>query len=76
MKNYCLLFVLTIFLNSCLVAQKEKISSDIWVREGYKLTIVQEEIKNPRQMQMNTEGVLFVSLPEVRRNQSLPRQRW
>lgn len=65
MKNYCLLFVLTIFLNSCLVAQKEKISSDIWVREGYKLTIVQEEIKNPRQMQMNTEGVLFVSLPEA-----------
>lgn len=65
MKNYSLLFVLSLCLNSCLVAQKEKISSDIWVREGYKLTIAQEDIKNPRQMQMNTEGVLFVSLPEV-----------
>ena len=64
MKN---LYPITLFLSlfsSCLVAQKEKISSDIWVREGYKLTIVQEDIKNPRQIQLNTEGVLFVSLPE------------
>ena len=63
MKNYCLLVILSFFLTSCLTAQKEKISSDIWVREGYKLTIVQEEIKNPRQMQVSPDGVLFVSLP-------------
>ncbi len=52
-------------LNSCLIAQKDTVSSDIWVREGYKLTIVQKDIQNPRALQMNTEGVLFVSLPEV-----------
>ncbi len=52
-------------LNSCLVAQKDTVSSDIWVREGYKLSIVQKDISNPRDLVMNTEGVLFVSLPEV-----------
>lgn len=50
-------------LNSCLVAQKDTVSSDIWVREGYKLSIVQKDIANPRDLVMNTEGVLFVSLP-------------
>ncbi len=50
-------------LNSCLVAQKDTVSSDIWVREGYKLSIVQKDITNPRDLVMNTEGVLFVSMP-------------
>lgn len=64
MKNCCLvlLFMVTL-LNSCLVAQKDTVSSDIWVREGYKLSIVQKDIANPRDLVMNTEGVLFVSLP-------------
>jgi glucose/arabinose dehydrogenase len=45
--------------------QKAQISPEIWVRKGYTLSIVQENIKNPRMMQFNTEGVLFVSLPEA-----------
>lgn len=57
-----MLFVMTL-LNSCLIAQKDTVSSDIWVREGYKLSIVQKDITNPRDLVMNTEGVLFVSLP-------------
>ena len=66
MKNCCLvmLFMVTL-LNSCLVAQKDTISPEIWVREGYKLSIVQKDITNPRDLVLNTEGVLFVSLPEA-----------
>ncbi len=66
MKNYflVLLFMATL-LNSCLIAQKDTISPEIWVREGYKLSIVQKDITNPRDLVMNTEGVLFVSLPEA-----------
>ena len=64
MKNCSLILLLSLAFNACLVAQKDTISRDIWVREGYKLTIVQKDIQKPRQMQMNTEGVLFVSLPD------------
>ena len=63
MKNYYALAVCCLFFNACLIAQKEKISPEIWVRNGYRLTIAQESIEKPRQLQMNTEGVLFVSLP-------------
>lgn len=59
-----MLFMVTL-LNSCLVAQKDTISPEIWVREGYKLSIVQKDITNPRDLVLNTEGVLFVSLPEA-----------
>ncbi len=66
MKNYCLvLLFITTLLNSCLIAQKDVVSPEIWVRDGYKLSIVQKDIKNPRDLVMNTEGVLFVSLPEA-----------
>ena len=61
MKNYYALAVCCLFFNACLIAQKEKISPEIWVRNGYRLTIAQESIEKPRQLQMNTEGVLFVS---------------
>ena len=64
MKNYCLvLLIMATLLNSCLIAQKDVVSPEIWVREGYKLSIVQKDITNPRDLVMNTEGVLFVSLP-------------
>lgn len=59
-----MLFMVTL-LNSCLVAQKDMVSPEIWVREGYKLSIVQKDITNPRDLVLNTEGVLFVSLPEA-----------
>ena len=63
MKNYCLvLLIMATLLNSCLIAQKDVVSPEIWVREGYKLSIVQKDITNPRDLVMNTEGVLFVSL--------------
>jgi glucose/arabinose dehydrogenase len=66
MKNCCLVLLFTMtLLNSCLVAQKDMVSPEIWVREGYKLSIVQKDIANPRDLVMNTEGVLFVSLPEA-----------
>jgi glucose/arabinose dehydrogenase len=66
MKNICPLALFLTLFSSCLTAQKgSQISPEIWVREGYKLSIVQEDIKNPRQIQLNTEGVLFVSLPEA-----------
>ena len=57
--------ILSILLNTQLTAQKSAINPQIWVRAGYKLTIVQEDIQNPRQMQLNTEGVLFVSVPQI-----------
>ena len=64
MKNYCLvLLIMATLLNSCLIAQKDVVSPEILVREGYKLSIVQKDITNPRDLVMNTEGVLFVSLP-------------
>lgn len=64
MKNYCLvLLIMATLLNSCLIAQKDVVSPEIWVRDGYKLSIVQKDITNPRDLVMNTEGVLFVSLP-------------
>ena len=64
-KDYLVLVFMATLLNSCLVAQKDVVSPEIWVRDGYKLTVVQKDITNPRALQMNTEGVLFVSLPEA-----------
>ena len=65
MKNLSFLLLFTFSVNACLVAQKEQVSADIWVRNGYKLTIVQEDIKNPRSLVLDTEGSLFVALPEA-----------
>ena len=63
-KDYLLLLFMATLLNSCLTAQKDVVSPEIWVREGYKLSVVQKDIANPRDLVINTEGVLFVSLPE------------
>ena len=64
MKNFTLFFICCLFFDACLTAQKTTVAPEIWVRPGYKLTIVQEGIIKPRQLQMSDAGVLFVSLPD------------
>lgn len=60
-----LLFCCFLF-DACLTAQKpiSTVAPEIWVRKGYKLTIVQDGIMKPRQLQMSDAGVLFISLPD------------
>ncbi len=61
-----LLFCCFLF-DACLTAQKTPTSTvapEIWVRKGYKLTIVQDGIMKPRQLQMSDAGILFISLPD------------
>ena len=57
---------LVISCYSCAVeAQtKKEVNPKIWVREGYELKIVQSDIQQPRFMQLDDKGTLYVSLPE------------
>ena len=55
--------IVCFFFSSSLLAQVQKANSDIWVREGYKLEVVENSISTPRFMQMDDQGVLYVSLP-------------
>ena len=55
--------IVCFFFSSSLLAQAQKANSDIWVREGYKLEVVENSISTPRFMQMDDQGVLYVSLP-------------
>jgi glucose/arabinose dehydrogenase len=58
------LFSLCFIAGSCAGAQKVALPDPgIQVRKGYELTIVQDEIKNPRMMQVGDQGELYVSLP-------------
>jgi glucose/arabinose dehydrogenase len=41
----------------------ETSNSSIRVRDGYRLTVVQDSIKNPRFLKLGPDGTLFVSLP-------------
>ena len=51
---------------SCAVTAqtKREINPNIWVREGYQLSIVEADIKDPRFMQLDDKGTLYVSLPD------------
>jgi glucose/arabinose dehydrogenase len=65
MKNIIYILILFSFFSCASSAQTSReISPDIWVREGYKLTIAQADIQQPRLMQTDEKGNLYVSLPE------------
>ncbi len=53
-------------LYSCAVTAqpKKEIDSNIWVREGYQLSIIQSDIQQPRFMQFDDKGTLYVSVSE------------
>ncbi len=59
-------FSLLLSCYSCAVnAQtKREINPKIWVREGYELTIVEADIQQPRFLQLDDKGILYVSLPD------------
>ncbi len=61
-------FLLLFIMISCEQSVREKESpgsetNGISVREGYRLTVVQDSIKNPRFLKLGPDGTLFVSLP-------------
>ncbi len=56
-------FVFLIFLPGLLIAQPKTADLNIWVREGYKLEVVENTISTPRFMQMDNQGTLYISLP-------------
>lgn len=58
------LFFASLFFSACLGAQQiPQADARIHVRKGYALSVVQTDIKNPRQLQMGASGELYVSLP-------------
>jgi len=62
MRFSAVLFCL--FLSACLGAQQiPQPNTGIQVRAGYQLTVVQNDIQNPRMMQIGDQGELYVSLP-------------
>jgi glucose/arabinose dehydrogenase len=69
MKNLhfqiALLSIAIVILSGCKANSQPQQQTDeaIWVREGFKLEIVQNEIEKPRFMQFDDEGTLYVSLP-------------
>jgi len=60
------LFLSLVFIiTSCsLQGQEKQPDSRIDVREGFTLEVVQSEIENPRFLQFDDQGTLYVSLPD------------
>ena len=63
-----LIFFMLLTMISCEQKVQEKKSPEpdsdgIRVREGYRLTVVQDSIKNPRFLKLGPDGTLYVSLP-------------
>ena len=57
-------FSLFVLFSACLGAQQlPRPDQRIHVREGYELSVVQADIKNPRQIQVGAVGELYISLP-------------
>lgn len=49
-----------------LIAEDTDVLEDgIWVRPGYELTVADDSIEKPRFMQVNPDGVLYVSTPQT-----------
>ncbi|MGI6454634.1 MAG: PQQ-dependent sugar dehydrogenase [bacterium] len=44
-------------------AQEKSVPEGVWVRDGYQLTVAVDSINAPRFMEVNPDGVLFVSVP-------------
>ena len=64
MKSFIHLFFLLSCYSCAVNAQvKRDINPKIWVREGYELSIVQADIQQPRFLQHDDKGTLYVSLP-------------
>jgi len=61
-------FIGVLLLISLLVSCENQIPGEeantlIRIREGYRLTVVQDSIKNPRFLKLGPDGTLYVSLP-------------
>jgi glucose/arabinose dehydrogenase len=61
---FSLFFLFSSFL-SCSIAQGVSVDPAIQIRDGYQLNVVQAAIAGPRFLQMDDDGILYVSLPEV-----------
>lgn len=65
MKSLIQLLLIVSFYSCAVSAQsKREVNPNIWVREGYQLSIVQSDIQQPRFLQFDDNGTLFVSLPD------------
>ena len=65
MKSFINLFFILSCYSCAVNAQvKKEVNPKIWVREGYELSIVQSDIQQPRFLQTDDKGTLYVSLPE------------
>ena len=62
-KMYRFFTIICLFFSVALFGQAQKANPDIWIREGYKLEVVENSISTPRFMQMDDKGVLYISLP-------------
>lgn len=60
-----LILVLMMGINVCSTAQPRTPDERIQVREGFTLTVVQNEIQHPRFLQFDDRGTLYVSLPDA-----------
>ncbi|MCF8335745.1 MAG: hypothetical protein K9H65_03995 [Bacteroidales bacterium] len=59
-------FILSLLmLSMSVIGQQQKTDQEIWVREGFKLEIVQNDIEKPRFLQFDDKGTLYVSLPDA-----------
>jgi glucose/arabinose dehydrogenase len=68
--TFILIFIFSMYCFSC--ENKDSLPSEsagnspesgIRVREGYRLTVIQDSIRNPRFLKMGSDGTLYVSLP-------------
>ncbi|HKJ43887.1 MAG TPA: PQQ-dependent sugar dehydrogenase [Sunxiuqinia sp.] len=64
MRFYCYLSILLgLFFVQCATAQSNSPNPDIWVRDGFKLTIAENTLKHPRFMAFDDRGTLYISFP-------------
>ena len=64
MKFRVLIFLFSISCSSAQnISSTKKAHPEIWVRNGFILEIVLEEVKNPRFLQLDREGTLYISQP-------------
>ena len=61
--TYCFL-IFSCYSCAVTAQTKREINPNIWVRDGYQLSIVEADIKDPRFMQLDDKGTLYVSLPD------------
>ena len=71
---YYLLILFGILQETTACAQSTAPDSAIWVRDGFKLTVVENTLKHPRFMAFDDHGTLYVSFPGAGEIKSLKDQ--